>query len=86
MLKYILVLFFSFNLYALEISMESAKEKHQTYSILHFKDSSKFLCQEKFDDFKVVTKIICAFSKKPSQKIRKIQKFFVLVKLPKNET
>ncbi len=87
MLKYILVLILSFNLYALEISMESAKENHQTYSILHFKDSSKFLCQEKRNDFEVVTKIICAFSKKPSQKIQKIQNsFFQIDSTVKNGT
>ncbi len=70
---------FSPTLCALEISLDSAKEDFQTYSTLHLKDSNAFLCQEEKDDFEVTTKIICAFSKKPSQKIKKLQNdFFTL--------
>ena len=80
MLKYILLLpFLFFNLYALEISLDSAKENFQTYSILHLKESQNFLCQEEHNDFDEVTQIICAFSKKPSQKIRKIQNNFFTI-------
>ena len=88
MLKYILLLpFLFFSLSALEISLDSAKENFQTFSILHFKDSKNFLCQEETNDFKEVTKIICAFSKKPSQKIRKIQNsFFKIDSTIKNNT
>ena len=81
MLKYILLLpFLFFNLYALEISLDSAKENFQIYSILHFKEKQNFLCQEEKNDFEEVTKVICAFSKKPSQKIRKIQNSFFTIK------
>ncbi len=67
------------SLSALEISLDGAKENFQNYSTLHFKDSNKFLCQEEKDDFEVTTKIICAFSKQPTQKINQLQNdFFIL--------
>jgi len=86
LLKYLLLPILFFNLYALEISLDSAKENFQTYSILHFKNSENFLCQENRNDFEEVTEIVCAFSKKPSQKIRKIQNNFFTIdsKIQKN--
>ncbi len=76
MIQWILFFTLSFNLFALEISIDSAKENFQYYSILHLKNSSRFLCQEEKDDFEVVTKIICAFNKKPTQKIAELQDDF----------
>lgn len=74
----LLLLHFS-NALALEISLHSAKEKHQKYSTLHLKDNENFLCQKELDDFEVTTKIVCAFSKKPSQDINIIQNDFFLI-------
>lgn len=74
----LLLLLFS-NSLALEISINSAKENHQKFSILHIMDTDKFLCQKELNDFDVTTKIICAFSKKPNQKINKIQNDFFSV-------
>jgi tetratricopeptide (TPR) repeat protein len=68
--------FVSFNLFALEISLKGAKEDFQTYSILHIKNKDKFLCQEVKNDFDVVTKIICAFSKEPVEKLKPLQNDF----------
>jgi len=70
------LLFFTYNSFALEISIDSAKENFQPYSTLHFKDKNKFLCQEKIDNFGATTQVICAFSKKPSQKIKALENDF----------
>ena len=68
MLKIFLIAFFTLYTYsfALEISLNGAKEDFKRFSTLHLKDKNKFLCQEDIDDFGVVTEVICAFSKKPS--------------------
>lgn len=76
MLKAILLIFLSLNVFALEISIQGAKENHQAYSTLHLNDKDKFLCQEFKDDFGVIVKIVCAFPKSPSQKLQKLQNSF----------
>lgn len=76
MLKAILLISLSINIFALEISLQGAKENYQAYSTLHLKDKDKFLCQEFKDDFNNVSKIVCAFSKSPSQKIQNLQNSF----------
>lgn len=76
MLKTILLLLLCVNIFALEISLQGAKEKHEAYSTLHLKDKNKFLCQEFKDDFDSIVKIVCAFEKSPSQKIQKLQNSF----------
>ena len=75
MLKIFLIAFFTLSTYsfALEISINGAKEDFKNFSTLHIKDKNKFLCQEDIDDFGVVTKIICAFAKKPSTKIKTLE-------------
>lgn len=77
-MKHVLLLFFFFLSFsfALEISISSAKEKSQLYSILHLQDKTSFLCQSTLNDFEETTRVICAFSKKPSQKIKDIQNDF----------
>ncbi len=81
MLKQVLFFFSLFSLLvlkisALEITLEGAKQNHQKFSILHLKDRDKFLCQSQKNEFDVTTKIICAFSQKPSQKIKEIKNNF----------
>lgn len=61
MFKIVLLLLFALKIFALEISLQSAKESHQAYSTLHLNHNDKFLCQEFKDDFENVTKIVCAF-------------------------
>ncbi|MCF6310290.1 MAG: flagellar protein [Sulfurimonas sp.] len=63
-------------LFALEISLQGAKEKYQAYSTLHLKDKDKFLCQEIKDDFDITVKIVCAFSKSPLKEFKKTQNSF----------
>jgi hypothetical protein len=84
----LLLLFFFFsNSLALELSINSAKEKHQKFSTLHIKDDDKFLCQKELNDFKETIKVICAFPKMPSQDIKKIQNdFFDVDTQIKNKT
>lgn len=76
MIKVILLLLFYTTIFALEISIQGAKENFKEYSTLHIKDQDKFLCQEIKDDFDKVVQIICAFTKLPNQKIQKIQNNF----------
>ena len=73
-----MVLFFvlCINLFALEISITGAKENFSNYSTLHLRDNNSFLCQEIKNDFEEVTKIVCAFDKKPSNKIKNLQNNF----------
>ncbi|MEA3331493.1 MAG: flagellar protein [Campylobacterota bacterium] len=68
--------FFIFNLYALEISLNGAKENFQTYSTIHFKDSNQFLCQEVKSDLDIVEKIVCAFAKQPTKEFKNIENSF----------
>lgn len=77
MLQRVLLFLLSFtSLFALDISLQGAKEGHQSYSTLHISDKEKFLCQEIKDDFERVVQIVCAFSKVPTQKIQKVQNSF----------
>ena len=77
---FILFSLLGLNLYALEISLSGAKENHKKYATLHLRDTNDFLCQEIKDDFEAITKIVCAFSKEPSQKIQKVQKIQIKLK------
>lgn len=76
MLKWMLLAFFSINLFALDISMQGARANFADYSTLHIKNKDRFICQEMKDDFGVVTQIVCAFSKAPSKELKPIQNDF----------
>ncbi len=87
MLRWILLTFISLNLFALDISIQGGKEDFKNYSTLHLINKDRFLCQEIKNDFEVVTKIVCAFSKFPSQKIEPLQNdFFKIETQVKDET
>ena len=91
MLKIILLTLFIFisnsTLFALEVSLQGAQENHQEYSTLYLRDNNAFLCQEIKNDFEVTTKIVCAFSKSPVQKLNTIQNnFFKINTQTKNKT
>ena len=70
---------FSSSLCALELSMNGAKENFEKYATLHIRDNSHFLCKEEKNEFYEVTKIICAFSKKPATKFRDLENDFFKV-------
>lgn len=87
MLRIILIVaLFTISSFALEISLNGAKEDFTNYSTLHIKEKNKFLCQETIDDFGIVQEIICAFSQQPSSKIKKLQNnfFTITTKVKKN--
>ena len=79
MLKWILLAFVITNSFALEISIDSAKDNFIKYSTLDIHDSQKFTCKEFINDFKEVTKVVCTFPKKPSKNIKYIQNDFFKV-------
>jgi len=73
--------------YALDISLQGAKQNHENYSTLHVKDKNRFICQEVKDDFDQTIEIICAFSTQPAQKLKTIQNnFFKIETKTKKET
>jgi len=85
--RYILLAFISLNAFALEISIDSAKDDFIKYSTLHISNTNSFVCQELKDDFDVTKEIICAFSKKPSQDVPHLQNdFFKVNSFTKKET
>ena len=87
MFKYLFIALLPFNLLALEINLLSAKENFSKYSTLHLKEKNKFLCQETKNNFDVITEIVCAFSKKPSNKFKKLQNdFFQIDSIIKKKT
>ena len=79
-MRLILFSLLAINLFALELSISGAKENFSNYSTIHLKDPSPFLCQETKNDFDIVTKIVCAFTKKPPQKIKELQNSFFNIK------
>ncbi len=93
MLKWILLTFILANAFALEISIDSAKDNFIKYATLDMRDSKPFTCKEIKNDFDTVKEILCTFSKRPSRSLKHIQndffkvdtvvkedKFFVVIK------
>ena len=87
MLQWILFLLLSLNLYALEISIDSAKDDFSKYSILHLNNSDPFLCEALHNEFEITTEVLCAFSKKPPKPLKNIQNdFFKITTILKDDT
>jgi tetratricopeptide (TPR) repeat protein len=85
--RYILLAFISFNAFALEISVESAKDEFQKYAILQIFDKEAFVCQEIKNDFEDVIEVVCAFKKKPKQPFPHLENdFFTIDSFLKKET
>ena len=79
MYRYILLAFIVTSSFALEISIDIAKENFQKYSILKIKDTTPFVCQAIKNDFDITTEVVCGFSKDPSQDIKSLQNDFFKV-------
>ncbi len=79
MKKVLLLALLYLSSFALEISIDSAKDDFNTYSTLKLSTKKPFLCQSMKDEFEVTTEIICVFSKRPSSKIKDIQNDFFKV-------
>lgn len=87
MLKTLFIALLCINSFALDISMDSAKDNFSAYSILKITNNKKFICQKMQDDFMVTTEVICAFSKRPSSEIKPLQnEFFKLHTFIKKDT
>jgi tetratricopeptide (TPR) repeat protein len=85
--KLVLLLLLSNSLFCLELSVQNGEENQEEYSILHLKNSERFLCQSEKDDLNVVTSVICAFNKRPIQTFSKIENnFFKISSIIKNKT
>ena len=94
MLQWILLFTFIItNTFALEISIDSAKDNFIKYATLDIRDLQPFTCKEIKNNFDTVEEIVCTFSKRPSRKLKYIQndffkvdtvvkkkKFFVIIK------
>ena len=76
MIKILLIALFFSPSFALEISMQSAKDNFTPYSTLDITAKKPFLCKEIKNDFQRNSAIICAFSKRPSSKIKNLQNEF----------
>jgi len=55
LLQWILFSLLAINLFALEISIDSAKDNFEKYSSLHLVDEEPFYCQEILNDFSEAT-------------------------------
>jgi len=85
--RWVLLPLLTINAFALEISIDSAKDNFQKYSTLSIKNNDPFLCKDIKNNFDVTTEVICAFSKKPLNDIQYIQNdFFKVNSFYKNDT
>lgn len=82
----VLLLLATLSLQALELSVQSGKEAHHPFSLLHLRSDSRFLCQEKRNDLDEVTSITCAFDKRPIQPIKEIENDFFTIDSRQNAT
>jgi len=85
----LLVSFFLFfltsYLFALEISIDSAKDNYIKYSTLSLIDDNNFTCQEIKDDFAKIKTVTCTFSKRTLKSIKPLENdFFKVYSFVKN--
>ncbi|MEA1918214.1 MAG: flagellar protein [Campylobacterota bacterium] len=73
------LLLLSTTLYSLELSVQTGRENQDEFSILHLKDSERFLCEAEKDDFDLITGVICAFNKRPIQTFSNLENNFFSV-------
>ncbi|QOP44319.1 flagellar protein [Sulfurimonas sediminis] len=79
MLKWILLAFVLTNSFALEISIESAKDNFIKYSTLDIRNTERFTCKEIKNDLDTVLEVQCIFLKRPVRKLKHIQNDFFKV-------
>ena len=65
--------------FALEISVDSAKDNFIKYSTVHLNAKTPFSCKAIKNSFDITTKVVCAFSKEPSKNIKNFQNDFFRV-------
>lgn len=67
MKRWLLLLCVTLPLGALELSIQSGKEKKEPYSILNIRDTSPFVCTPSYNDFKEIQSVICQFRTKATK-------------------
>ncbi len=65
MFKYILLIVYSLQLYALQLRIDTAIQHSEFYSILYLSSSQPFICEKRDINSTIPSGIICAFTKKP---------------------
>ncbi|MEA1916760.1 MAG: flagellar protein [Campylobacterota bacterium] len=87
LLRITFLLFFTCNVFALEISFNSAKTDDNKFSAIHLIDKKPFLCESQKDTFNETIEIICAFSQSPSQRVKPLKDdFFTLTSKVQGKT
>jgi tetratricopeptide (TPR) repeat protein len=76
---FLLLFLLTTHLFALEISVDGAKDNFIKYTTLTISDDDNFTCQDIKDNFNKTTKIICAFSKKTQRKVQNFENDFLKV-------
>ncbi|QOP41958.1 tetratricopeptide repeat protein [Sulfurimonas marina] len=79
MFKWILLTLIPIFSFALEISIDSAKDNFIKYSTLHLNDQSKFTCKALQNEFEETKEIVCAFSKRSSKDVKHLEDEFFKV-------
>jgi len=77
---WLMLLLLTSSLFSLELSVQTGEEDQNEFSILHLKDSERFLCQAEHDDYGVVTSVICAFNKRPIQPFSDLENSFFSIR------
>lgn len=72
MFKYILLITFSLQLYALQLQIDTARQSSQFYSILHITDTKSFICEREPSATIASSEAICAFMDKPKHIFKNI--------------
>ncbi|MFT7861215.1 MAG: flagellar protein, partial [Sulfurimonas sp.] len=65
--------------FALEVTIDSAKDDFNRYATLNINDKTQFTCKEFKNEFYEVEKIVCAFSKKSSKELKHLEDEFFKV-------
>jgi len=79
LLQWILLALLLTNSFALEISIDSAKDNFIKYATLDIRNKERFTCKEIKNNLDVVVEIECTFLKRPLRKLKYIQNDFFKV-------
>lgn len=64
---------------ALELSVQSGKEKGETFSILHVRNSEPFKCEASSDEFGEMKRIECSFNRSPKHTFTPINNAYLKI-------
>ena len=72
----LLLVLFSLSSLALDITIKSAKELGENYSILRIQNDKPFTCSERRDSYDRVTSIVCLFDKMATKRFKPLKSTF----------